>query len=127
VTDSIGPTVHDTWTLYKGDTWQLQFTCQNVDTTAMTLPDGVAITWKLDDLNKTNNWITRSLGSGITIIDADAGICLVEVDVSLTAKLIITSQPYVDELTITKGTTSTGQPRVLTMSVGQILVAQKAK
>lgn len=59
-------TTHAPFTLRCGDNWE--FTGPLNDNNGNPLPlSGASITWKLDSLDGTKNFITLTLGSGITI------------------------------------------------------------
>ncbi len=59
-------TIHDPLTLICGDSWE--FDGSLCDTLGAPLNlNGAAITWKLDSLDGTVNYITLSIGNGIAI------------------------------------------------------------
>lgn len=59
-----------------GDTWQTQGDLLYADGTPFNLSAGCAIQWELKD-DTGSTVLSLSLGSGITVLDAAAGTCLI--------------------------------------------------
>ena len=113
-------TTHEDWTFRIGDTWQVDYHCQEADGSPMALPPGTLLSWKLDDANETHNWAARSDAAGITITDADVGICRLVFDSRQATRHIIPGT-YHDELTVTRAGV------ISTMCVGTIYARAKLK
>lgn len=61
-----------------GDTWELEGRLAYADGTPFNLNPGCAIQWALQD-STGSNVLSFVLGSGITVLDANGGICLITV------------------------------------------------
>ena len=104
---------HSPFTLYAGDTWQLDAALHDNDGTALDLT-GAVILWRLRNAAQVLVALL-SVGDGIAITDALAGLCRITLSPAQTAKF--TAGNYSDEIAVT---TSTGF--VTTQAVGPIVV-----
>ena len=85
--------------IFAGDDKTLQFTINQGGTTTPLDLDGVTINFRM--IKPGNVAINKSVGSGITIIDADSGRCNVTIDSADTADITNTTTiEYELQLTI---------------------------
>jgi hypothetical protein len=90
--------VHDPYSYYCGATWEFLGLCEDVSGNPLDLT-GAAVAWLLDDVADTTNFITLSVGTGITVTNPTGGAILITVSKVLTAAL--TPGAYRDALRLT--------------------------
>jgi hypothetical protein len=91
------PALHPPAAPMRGDTWKIAGTLFNADGTAFNLT-GASLEWKLVDANG-NTVLDFSLGSGIAVVNAAAGTCLITV--TSTQSRAIAVGDYTDQLRAT--------------------------
>ena len=88
-------TFHPPENFKQGDTWPIQGNLAYADGTPFNLGAGCSIGWRLED-SQGNVILSLSLGSGITVLDATAGTCLITVAPSQSSGIGVGS--YTDQL-----------------------------
>jgi hypothetical protein len=88
-------TFHPPENFKQGDTWEIQGNLHYADGTPFNLGDGCTIGWIMEDSAGTQV-LSLTLGSGITVLDAAAGTCLITVPPSLSANVGVGT--YTDQL-----------------------------
>lgn len=78
---------HDTLEFVAGDTWEIDALMLDADGNPFDLT-GAGIVWTLNDTRGRVNYLTRSVGSGVTITDAPGGRCTISVSPALSAAII---------------------------------------
>ncbi len=87
--------IHPPLYFVVGDTWPIQGNLAYADGTPFDLGAGCSIQWSLED-SAGNTVLSYALGTGITVLDAAAGTCLVTVPPADSATVAIGA--YVDQL-----------------------------
>lgn len=91
------PALHGPAALMRGDTWKIAGTLYNADGSVFNLT-GAALEWKLVDANGAPV-LDLSLNSGIAVVSAAAGTCLITVTSMQSAA--IAAGAYTDQLRAT--------------------------
>jgi hypothetical protein len=95
-------TIHPQENVKTGDTWQFKGILSYADGTPFNLGTGCNILWGIEPAAGGSLVIELSLGSGITVLDAANGICLITVPPVQSAAVPVGS--YVDQLQATDPT-----------------------
>lgn len=89
-------TIHPLFVVRAGDTWE--FTGPLDDNSGNALPmTGASVTWKLDSLDGTKNYLTLSLGLGISLANNN----IVTYEPTSTQTAAIAPGTYYDTLSVT--------------------------
>lgn len=89
---------HKTEYFEVGDTWEIEGRLAYADGTPFNLNAGCAIEWAIEDSAGTTVR-SATLGSGITVIDANGGVCLVTIQANQSAMIPVGN--YTDQLRAT--------------------------
>jgi len=104
---------HPDFSLYAGNTWEFDAALHDAACNPLPLTDAL-IAWNLYDAQR-NVRIALSVGNGITVVNADAGLCKITVAADVTKTLA--AGAYRDEIVVTLASGA-----VTTQAVGSILV-----
>ena len=92
---------HDPWKFFVGDTWKLaEVMCDDFDE-PIDITGVSNIEWRLNSADGLVNHLTLTLGDGISIIDADTGLVLV--DVADEKTILLKAGEYRDQLRLFVG------------------------
>lgn len=84
---------------YNSDTWEIQGNLSYADGTPFNLAAGCAIKWGIEPAAGGSRNLELTLGSGITVLDAANGVCLITVTPVQSAAIPVGS--YLDQLQAT--------------------------
>jgi len=94
--------VHDPLQFFAGDSWEIQFDCNDIDNQPLDLTGVLAIEWTLGTVDGSSVIMTKTLGDAITVLSPPAeGRCLLIVPAGDTAGLA--PGYYRDQLRVTYG------------------------
>lgn len=91
--------VHPSQTFKTGDTWEIQGNLSYADGTPFNLAAGCSLQWGIEPAAGGSLVLELTLGSGITVLDAANGICLITVPPVQSSAIPVGS--YVDQLQAT--------------------------